>query len=273
MRRWLRARAQIANNLTIGANGTGMLTIQAGGTLADQFGTIGNLPGGVGTVTVTGPGASWTNVNDLVVGGLGTGTLIIQNGGSAQDGSTASSAGGSIGLSAGSTGTVMVTGPGSSWVNGPSGGLNVGSFGTGTLTIANGGRVIDITPLVTNVGNFAGSLGTVTVTGAGSLWSDIAGINIGRAGTGTLTITDGGNVIAPVLTIAANAGSIGTLNIGAGAGNPAAAPGTLNAPSVAFGGVGTGTGRSTSITRPPATSLRPRSAAAAPSMCSPAPPS
>ena len=40
--------------------------------------------------------------------------------------------------------------------------------------------------------------------------------------------------------IATNAGSIGTLNIGAGAGNPAVAPGTLTAPSVAFG-AGTGT--------------------------------
>ena len=40
--------------------------------------------------------------------------------------------------------------------------------------------------------------------------------------------------------IATNAGSIGTLNIGAGAGNPAAAPGTLTAPSLAFG-AGTGT--------------------------------
>ena len=40
--------------------------------------------------------------------------------------------------------------------------------------------------------------------------------------------------------IATNAGSIGTLNIGAGAGNPAAAPGTLTTPSVAFG-AGTGT--------------------------------
>ena len=40
--------------------------------------------------------------------------------------------------------------------------------------------------------------------------------------------------------IATNAGATGTLNIGAGAGNPAAAPGTLTAPSVAFG-AGTGT--------------------------------
>ena len=229
-----------ANNLTVGANGTGMLTIQNGGTLINEFGAIGNLPGGVGTVTVTGAGSSWTNVDAMVVGGQGTGTLTIQNGGSAEDGSTASSTGGSIGLAAGSTGTVTVTGPGSSWINGPSGGLNIGSFGTGTLTIANGGRVVDITPLVTNIGNGAGSHGTVTVTGAGSLWSDIAGIRIGNLGTGTLTIADGGNVIAPTVTIATNAGSIGTLNIGAGAGNPAAAPGTLTAPSIAFG-AGTGT--------------------------------
>ena len=45
-------------------------------------------------------------------------------------------------------------------------------------------------------------------------------------GTGTLTIADGGVVIGPTVMIAANAGAIGTLNIGAGAGDPAAAPGT-----------------------------------------------
>ena len=161
-----------------------MLVIRNGGTLADSFGTIGDLPGGVGTVTVTGPG--------------------------------------------------------SRWLNGASGGLNIGSFGTGTLMIANGGRVIDITPLVANIGNGPGSIGTVTVTGAGSLWSDIAGFNIGNRGTGTLTISDGGIVTGPPVMIATNVGAIGTLNIGAGTGNPAAPPGTLRAPSVAFG-AGSGT--------------------------------
>ena len=116
-----------------------MLTIQTGGTLANSFGTVGNLPGGLGTVTVTGAGSNWSNAGSVVVGGQGTGTLTIQDGG------TVNSGGGSVGLSAGSTGTVTVTGPGSSWINGPSGGLNIGSFGTGTLTIANGGRVINIT--------------------------------------------------------------------------------------------------------------------------------
>jgi T5SS/PEP-CTERM-associated repeat protein len=66
----------------------------------------------------------------------------------------------------------------------------------------------------------------VTVTGAGSLWSDIAGFNIGNSGTGTLTIAEGGIVAAPTVVIANNAGSLGTLNIGAGPGAAAAAPGS-----------------------------------------------
>ena len=231
-----------ARNLTVGANGTGMLTIQNGGTLADQFGVIGNLAGGAGTVIVTGAGSSWSNVNDVVVGGSqgSSGTLIIQNGGSAQDGTAASSSGASIGQSAGSTGTVIVTGPGSRWVNGPQGGLNIGSFGTGTLIIANGASVIDITPILTNIGNGGSSIGTVTVTGAGSLWSDITGLRIGNSGTGTLAVADGGVVAVPNIVIAASPGSVGTLNIGAAPGSPAAAPGTLTASSVAFGD-GTGT--------------------------------
>ena len=168
---------------------------------------------------------------------MGTGTLTIENGG------TVNSVGGSIGLSAGSTGTVTVTGQDSTWNNSPGGprggGLNVGAFGTGMLTIANGGTVNNDTPNTANIGEFAGSQGTVMVTGAGSTWTNSSGMNIGNLGTGTLTIVDGGVVNGPIV-IAANASATGTLNIGAGAGNPAAAPGTLTAPSIAFG-AGTGT--------------------------------
>ena len=230
----IRGTGAIAQNLAVGQSGAGLLTIRIGGTLTNSFGVIGNLPGSTGTVIVTDPGSNWSNAGSIVTGGLGTGTFIIQNGG------TVNSGGGSVGLSAGSTGTVTVTDAGSRWINGPSNGLNIGSFGTGTLTITNGGSVIDITPIITNIGNGAGSQGTVRVAGAGSLWSDVAGFRIGNSGTGTLTIAEGGLVTAPIVVIATNAGSMGTLNIGAGAGNPAAAPGTLNASSVAFGD-GTGT--------------------------------
>ena len=231
----VRGAGATALNLAVGQNGTGILVIQNGGTLTDFGGFVGNLPGSQGTVTVSGAGSTWTNIGTVVVGGLGTGTLTIQNGGVVGSGG-----GGSVGLSVGSIGTVTVTGPGSTWNNTLGGGLNIGSFGTGILTITNGGMVINNTAFTANIGNGAGSQGTVRVAGTGSTWSNSSGLNIGNRGAGTLTIAEGGFVTGPTVTIAANASSTGTLNIGAGAGNSAAAPGTLTAPSVAFG-AGTGT--------------------------------
>ena len=80
------------NNLAVGQNGTGTLTIQSGGTVSNVFGAVGNLPGSQGTVTVTGAGSTWTNTGTVMVGGLGTGTLTIQNGGTVN-----SAGGGSVG--------------------------------------------------------------------------------------------------------------------------------------------------------------------------------
>ena len=91
------------------------------------------------------------------------------------------------------------TDPGSIWTNGTTAtGLNIGSSGTGTLTIADGGKVINIASASANIGNSAGSLGTVTVTGAGSTWTNSSAVVVGREGSGTLTIQDGGelNVLA-----------------------------------------------------------------------------
>ncbi|PSO30552.1 autotransporter outer membrane beta-barrel domain-containing protein [Bradyrhizobium sp. MOS002] len=212
-----------------------MLIIRNGGTLTDIGGFIGNLPGSQGTVTVSDAGSTWTNIGNLVVGGMGTGALTVESGG------TVNSFGGvSVGLSTNSSGTVTVTGAGSSLNITAGGGFNIGSFGTGTLTITSGGTVINNTAFTANVGSSAGSLGTVRVAGAGSIWSNSSGVNVGNSGTGTLTLAEGGVATAPTVVIAANAGATGTLNIGAGAGAPAPAPGTLNTPSVAFGaGAGT----------------------------------
>ena len=244
--------------LNIGSFGTGSLTIANGGTVINNTAFTANIgpgPSSLGTVVVTGAGSTWTNSSDVVVGGLGTGTLTVENGG------TVNSGGGSVG-SFGS-GTVTVTGLGSTWNVGPTGGFDVGrgGTGTGTLVIANGGKVINTTPANANIGSFAGSQGTVTVTGAGSTWSNSLGSTSAiwapaPSRLRTAALSTGG------LLIATNAGAVGTLNIGAGA-----APGTLTAPSVAFGaGTGTINFNHTSAT----TCLRPRSAATAPSMCSPA---
>ena len=54
-----------ARNLDVGVSGAGMLTIETGGTLADSSGAVGNLPGGLGTVTVTGAGSNWSNAGNV----------------------------------------------------------------------------------------------------------------------------------------------------------------------------------------------------------------
>ena len=165
-------------NLIVGQSGVGVLAVQDGGTLTDFGGFVGNLPGSRGTATVSGAGSTWTSTDTIQVGGLGTGTLSIQTGGT-----VISMGGGSIGLSGSSVGAVTVTGLGSTWNNSPGGGLNIGSFGTGTLSIANGGMVINNTAFTANIGEGANSQGTVTVTGKGSTWSNSSGVNIGKLGT------------------------------------------------------------------------------------------
>lgn len=164
----------------------------------------------------------------LQIGIQGAGTLDIQNGG------TVSNSVGYIARFTASTGTVTVDGEGSTWTN--SNILYVGTQGAGTLTIRNSGQVSNTDGVIAYA---IGSTGTVTVDGAGSTWTNSDQLRVGNLGTGTLTISNGGTVSAASVEIASETGSTGTLNIGAASGAAAAAPGTLDTPTVAFG-AGTG---------------------------------
>ncbi|MBZ9770884.1 autotransporter outer membrane beta-barrel domain-containing protein, partial [Mesorhizobium sp. CA6] len=87
---------------------------------------------------------------------------------------------------------------------------------------------------------FGNGVGTATVDGAGSTWTNTGNLDVGEFGTGTLTIWNGGAVsVGGIVTIASQAGSIGTLNFGGVAGAAASATGILNAAAVQFG-AGTG---------------------------------
>ncbi|PRD40403.1 hypothetical protein C5748_27225, partial [Phyllobacterium phragmitis] len=112
----------------------------------------------------------------------------------------------------------------------------------GTLAITNGALVSHTGNGL--VGEASGATETVLVTGTNSSWTSGGDIRVGGSGNGTLTIADGGAVSADNgldnVDIARIAGSTGTLNIGAALSDPAAAAGTLNAATLAFGdGAGT----------------------------------
>ncbi len=208
----------ISQGLAVGAFGDGDLTISDGGEVYASEVYIGGFdtdildeeieetPEGTGTVTVTGEdsylqaGGSWT----LYVGYSGDGTLDILDGG------TVFSQNSYIGYEEGSTGTVTVTGVGSTWdVSGE--GIYIGQSGTGALTISEGGTVTASSAIV---GRNADSSGTVLVTGADSLWDIGASLWVGFRGEGELTIADGGQVQSEHGYIADNeAVSVGTVTV------------------------------------------------------------
>ena len=123
-------------------------------------------------MTVTGAGSRWTNAGAILVGGLGTGTLTIENGGRPR---TAEQYRG--------LDRVVCRLDRHGYGDRPRLQLEQRSirraqyrqFWRRNPHDRERGTVIDNIPLVTNIGNGAGSLVTVTVTGAGSLWTDIAG--------------------------------------------------------------------------------------------------
>src|SRR5690606_33532451 len=99
-----------------------------------------------------------------------------------------------IGYNAGSTGSVLVTGAGSHWINTDM--MLIGNGGiSGTLRVEAGGSVSSTSG---RVGAFTD--GTATVTGVGSSWTVTGALDVGHSATsgvaavGTLEILDGGVV-------------------------------------------------------------------------------
>lgn len=104
--------------------------------------------------------------------------------------------------------------------------------GTGDLRIEGGGILRDTTGYI---GFSAAAAGKVHVTGTGSRWENLGGITVGYSGEGLLQISDGGVVSTPIVTLGFFGTANGTLAIGGAPGEAAAAPGTLDTPTVRFG--------------------------------------
>ncbi|CAI9416378.1 hypothetical protein ANOBCDAF_03706 [Pleomorphomonas sp. T1.2MG-36] len=220
--------------LYVGNEGNGTLTVSDGGKVTSGLESyVGSASGSHGTATITGTGSSWTMDNALIVGhdtgAIGTMTI--------SDGATVTDVQGIVGDLTGSNGSMTVTGAGSTWTTLVtsaqfSGDINAGRWGTGTITVSDGGKVIGNRFYA---GNEVGSNGTVVVTGTGSSIAATDRFVVGSDGTGVATVSNGGTISAGTIKIAESATSHGTLNIGAAAVDPAAAAGTLDTSSIVFG--------------------------------------
>ncbi len=83
-------------------------------------------------------------------------------------------------------------------------------------------------------------VGSASIDGDNSTWTNNNGLTVGNLGTGTLTLSNGGKATAATAFLAKSPGSIGTINIGAAPNATAEVPGTLQVPALTFGN-GTGT--------------------------------
>jgi len=166
---------------------------------------VGVTAGSYADVEIT--GEVWPNPpltgNPLYIGDFGTGEMTISNG------SSVASSTGHIGNGSTGQGTVTVTGAYSTWTN--TNALYVGIYyGTGELTISNGGSVSNN---VAYIGENDGANGVATVTGNGSMWTSSNFVVIGSSGTGELTISNGGSVSNTSGWIAEHIGSQGATTV------------------------------------------------------------
>ncbi|MFD9900920.1 autotransporter domain-containing protein [Mesorhizobium sp. NPDC059025] len=247
---------------TVGPLGQGELTVSGGGRIT-TVGTGSTARIVNGRATVTGAGSQWkidgSNYLPLGIGSTSqTASLDVLNGGAVLiDANAPNFLAADLRLAdgAGQKAAITIDGAGSSFTTPYRLYSGNGTNSTAAIVVSGGGR------LNTGYANIASAsdatlatADTVTVTGANSLWAisntlgsgptDLQGLTIGGNGKGVLTISNGGKVQviggSGGVGIGGVTGSAGTLNIGAAAGSPAAAPGTLEANQVLFSGTATG---------------------------------
>ncbi|MEJ2030183.1 MAG: hypothetical protein P8X66_10045, partial [Maritimibacter sp.] len=180
----------------------GTLAITSATPVHSREGIIGLEAGTSGTAVIDGDGADWDMDYGLSVGLGGRGDLAVQNGGTI----TMANGNSFLGYSTGSTGAATVEGTGSRLDSRYT--IHVGYYGTGELTLADGGTAsVNSGAGSLYLGRWAGSTGTLNIgaaegdaaASAGTL--DVSALNFG-AGTGTLYFnhTDAGYVFAPDIT-------------------------------------------------------------------------
>lgn len=153
---------------------------------------VGNGSGSDGALTIDGSAAYLAASGLFLVGSEGTGSLRILNGGGASSGNL-----GAVGYFPTGFGTVTIDGAGSIWDNAAN--LSVGTFGTGSIDILNGGTLRSYWTVIGGTNDAAGS---VHLSGPGSTWASTGYIFAGESGTATIRVDNGAVLTTPNMYIA-----------------------------------------------------------------------
>lgn len=235
----VRVDADVSADVAVDLTGAGMLVKRDGGTLiltgdnsytggtvvregelqfagGDTIGSsmmVAPEAGDEASLVVTGADTALT-LDKLEIGFDGTATATISGG--AEVTADRFSLGNRVSMHpdfsifdyASGSGTLTIAGAGSLLETGSE--FNVGTKGTGTLIVTDGGTLRSTYGMVGREGDtfisetFIPAIGSVTVTGEGSSWISEGGMVLGNAGgQGSLTVADGGLVQTASVTIGA----------------------------------------------------------------------
>ena len=141
---------------------------------------------GPGSVTQIGNGTTSLTASSSFAGPLNVhaGLLEISVGGQVNNAADSNVANG-----VGQVASVRINGAGSKWIDSAS--TFIGSIGTGTVTVENGGEFADTQILVNR---FANGNGTLTVTGEGSKAITLGELRVADEGVGLVCIEAGGSI-------------------------------------------------------------------------------
>jgi T5SS/PEP-CTERM-associated repeat protein len=201
-----------SNGMDVANTGTGKLTVEGRATLTADFLNIGQFAGSHGTVVVTGAGTTVNTTSgqyqNIGVGFDGTASMTIAD----QAVVTTTNMEVAFKYDAGVTDTLDIN---DATLN-VGQGITIADAGTANATVENGGT---INTGFLSLANQAGSAGSLTVTGAGSV-VQTSGLNLGSSqSSATLTVSNGGAVdIGSGTTTVANAVHVGSSALLQGAG-------------------------------------------------------
>jgi fibronectin-binding autotransporter adhesin len=183
---------QPTSNLTVGVSSTdnGTLQIQNGGNVSEDFGFLGYGLNSVGNALITGTNSLFNIYGALDLGENGAGNIYVSNGGKVFEYTNNPTYLMSIeGDEAGSAGSATITDPGS--VMDVQGSMSVGNFGSGNLSVVNGGLLSVGGSVLLASGS--GSSGSLNLTSGGTL--QIGGVNGIAAGSGSSSFNLDGGII------------------------------------------------------------------------------
>lgn len=165
----------------------------------DRPNDTGDVNGGTAIID----GVSAPDADEVHIARSGIAGLNLINGGSLDTNTLY------MGTQAGSQSTVVIDGNRSQWNARHT--IGVGHFGSGDLTIRNGGRMtIDIGSYIASM---PGSTGIVRVQGIGSQWTSLGDLFAGQAGQGTIEVSAGGALVSGNGHVGNLAGSIGLVTL------------------------------------------------------------